>query len=222
MSRLFAFGCSNTYGEGLPDCWADNDAGPTPSMFAWPQLTADALNLECVNLSVPGTSNKQICNDILNTNFKQSDIVVIMWTYFNRTCFFQDDDTSKRIMIQDVVNKGLKRKRQKYNAHYYRTFYTETNSNIENYMYINLSKSILNERGIKNYHITCNKSQPWSQLVPPLPHRLNPPQWNSVELDNINNCFIDVALDKKHPGVKSQAQVSEKVKKYIREEYNDF
>ena len=57
--RLITFGCSNTYGHGLPDCHVPpNEAGPNPSKVAWPQLLADRRGLECVNLGQPGGSNK--------------------------------------------------------------------------------------------------------------------------------------------------------------------
>ncbi len=217
MSRLVAFGCSNTYGEGLPDCWINNDAGPTPSKFAWPQLLADNLNLECVNLSVPGTSNKQICNDILNTDLKSTDIVVIMWTFFSRSCFFQDKGRSKRILIQDITNKNFRRSHQKYNATYYKTFYTETNSNIESHMYMNFSRSILNERGIKNYHATCNLSQDNLQITLPIP------KWNLVDYADFNtDWLVDSALDNMHPGVKSQKEFFRRIKNHIEGKLNDI
>lgn len=224
MPRLISFGCSNTYGEGLPDCWDDIEccAGPKSSKYAWPQLTADALNLECVNLGVPGTSNKQICNDVLNTKFEKNDIVAIMWTYFTRTCFFQDkraerfgeSPDSKRIIVQDTKNPN--RKRQKYNSIYYKNFYTETNSNIENYMYINLVNSFLKEKKIQIHHITCNNYQ---QAARNIQHntQLPPPQWNCINLIKINHLFVDLALDRQHPGVISQKNVSELVIEQFRE-----
>jgi hypothetical protein len=219
MSRLVAFGCSNTYGEGLPDCWDDGQAGPKPSKYVWPQLLADDLNLECVNLSVPGTSNKQICNDILNTNFKPTDIVFIMWTYFSRTCCFQDNDNdeskfgnsskSKRIMVQDTHNKNFNRKRQKYNDTYYRNFYTQTNSNIETYMYVNLSKLMLREKEIKNYHVSCNHTQ--DKLI----FNYSPPDWNQTDVYNINDVpCVDEALDNVHPGIESQKEFFRRIKKH--------
>jgi len=223
--RLIAFGCSNTYGEALPDCW-DNDHstyGPNPSKFAWPQLTADALNLECINLGVPGTSNKQICNDVLNTEFEETDIVVIMWTYVTRTCFFQNKEevmqyggskNSKRILVQDVSNTRHDRERRKYNAMYYKSFYTDANSNIESYMYLNLVNLFLSEKGIKSYHISCNSIQHGVRKSLQS-FTLSPPEWNCVDLPNIINCFIDKALDNAHPGIESQKNVSNVIRKYI-------
>ena len=45
MDRLVAFGCSYTYGHGLPDCiMAKGRAGKRPSKFAWPYLLAKKLD----------------------------------------------------------------------------------------------------------------------------------------------------------------------------------
>ena len=216
MSRLVAFGCSNTYGEGLPDCWDDGEAGPKPSKYVWPQLLADDLNLECVNLSVPGTSNKQICNDILNTDFKSTDIVVIMWTFFSRTCFFQDEGRSKRIIVQDITNKNFESYRQKYNSIYYKTFYTQTNSNIESCMYINLIQLMLKEKEISNYHVNYNHTQ--GNLI--VNH--SPPEWSQTDIYDIDNVYDDTALDGMHPGIESQKTFFKRIKKHIQGKSNDI
>ena len=88
MDRLVAFGCSNTYGEGLPDCWVDKNGdpsrtkdgyhGPKPSKLAWPRLIANNMKRKCVNFAVPGASNKHILDIILHTKFVKGDIVVIV------------------------------------------------------------------------------------------------------------------------------------------------
>ena len=210
MSRLITFGCSNTYGEGLEDCWINNDAGPEPSKFAWPQLLADDLNLECVNLSVPGTSNKQICNDILNTDLESTDIVVIMWTFFSRTCFFQDEGRSKRVMVQDITNKNFRRNIHKYNNIYYKTFYTQTNSNIESCMYINFIQLMLKDKEISNYHVSYNSTQEDFIVNNSLP------KWNQTDVYDISDVYCDKALDNSHPGLKSHKLFAKKIKKHMK------
>lgn len=221
MNRLIAFGCSNTYGEGLPDCWINNNAGPTPSMFAWPQLTADALNLECVNLSIPGNSNKKICYDILNTEFKQTDTVVVLWTYTSRTCLFCDDGSYKRILVQDATRKEFSSSRRRLASRYYRDFFTDTNSIIDFYMFLNLVEQFLSKQNIKNYHFTCDES-----LKKRLLKKNNTliPKWNQVNLNfDANLCQYDRALDNLHPGLGSHQKMSENIKKHMLENgYNDI
>ncbi len=57
--KLYAFGCSNTYGFGLPDCWdyiRKLQAGD-PSQYSFPVLVSKELELELVNGSECGISN---------------------------------------------------------------------------------------------------------------------------------------------------------------------
>jgi len=105
MTRLFAFGCSHTYGQALPDVWdyENNKEIMTqgPSKYAWPQILSDKLNLDCItdrffryrkciNLGSPGASNKEVWFHIVNTEFKKSDIVVILWPGRSRWCIIKD------------------------------------------------------------------------------------------------------------------------------------
>lgn len=95
MTRLVAFGCSHTYGDGLPDCVAWNDgkqvAGTASSKHVWAQLLADKLGIECVNLSEPGSSNYRICMKIINHAWQNDDIAVILWSYPQRDTLINDD-----------------------------------------------------------------------------------------------------------------------------------
>ena len=94
MSRLIAFGCSITYGHGLPDCYqANRIPGPTPSVSAWPSLLAKELGLECINLGECGSTNKGILMKILGAKYKPGDIVVILWTFHQRASLFEDNGT---------------------------------------------------------------------------------------------------------------------------------
>lgn len=90
MNRLVTFGCSFTYGDELPDCQSPVSLKNTPSEYAWPQLTAQQLNLECVNMAEPSIGNKHILFKILNFDFAPTDTVVIMWTLFERHCVIDD------------------------------------------------------------------------------------------------------------------------------------
>jgi len=87
MSRLITFGCSHTFGQALPDVWNNIRSGP--SKYAWPQLLADKLNIECVNLGIPGASNKQIWFRIVKIKFEPNDIVIILWSSQPRWCIIR-------------------------------------------------------------------------------------------------------------------------------------
>ena len=102
MSRLLAFGCSNTYGHGLEDCLLkDNQPGPQPSKFAWPSLLANKLNIPCLNLAEPGSSNQDILRKILSEDIHENDIIVILWTHYSRDVLYvehraQGSNTDKK------------------------------------------------------------------------------------------------------------------------------
>ena len=86
--RLIAFGCSNTYGEGLEDCWIKGP-GSKPSKFAWPSVLGTLIEVdEVINVSAPGISNKRIWRDALNFDYRDNDIVFLHWTFVDRDCFF--------------------------------------------------------------------------------------------------------------------------------------
>jgi hypothetical protein len=81
MTRLITFGASAVYGIGLPDCPYGSTA---PSKFAWPQLLANKLGYECLNLSKPGIGNFEILINLFKTNLAVNDIVVLAFSYFQR------------------------------------------------------------------------------------------------------------------------------------------
>lgn len=143
VKRLLAFGCSHTYGQALFDSYLNEKEGIClASKFAWPNILAQKLNKTCVNLSVEGASNKQICYKILNTNFSYEDYVFILWTYSSRTCVLQDELNVKHLSVQikkDKKNVHL----NKESEIYYRNFFTEYDSIINDYFYFNLANLYL-------------------------------------------------------------------------------
>ena len=90
MARLITFGCSYTYGEGLPDVKRSiiNGNPTNKSKLGWAFLLSQKLNLELVNISYPGTSNTEILYNIVTFNFNADDVVVIMWTHPIRDIMF--------------------------------------------------------------------------------------------------------------------------------------
>ena len=106
MTRLVAFGCSNTFGQALPDVrgYENNKEIITqgPSKYAWPQILADKLNLECVNLGIRGASNKEIWWKILNYQPVETDIVIILWSWYDRHCIIKDQYQPQRRSILEI------------------------------------------------------------------------------------------------------------------------
>lgn len=87
MTRLIVFGDSMSYGVGLEDCWPDTS---NSSRHCWPELVASALGRKCINKSVPGSSNKRIWFSIDNFKFRLDDLVLILWTYPDRTAIINN------------------------------------------------------------------------------------------------------------------------------------
>jgi hypothetical protein len=91
-NRLITFGCSYTYGQGLPDCQSTRISGfifdsSKPSKLGWAQQVADTLGLELINQAKPGASNLEILYAILEFKFEKTDTVVIMWSHSLRDMF---------------------------------------------------------------------------------------------------------------------------------------
>lgn len=213
MPRLVAFGCSFTYGHSLPDCVGELEddgkdfgrPGDLPSQYAWPNLLAEKLGYDCLNLSVIGTGNYQILIDILRTDFKQDDVVIIGYSYFNRYDYYQmidRVDQGVQIKYEDVQH------RKKIN----RSMLTSvlSNLNIQNYdekMYWNNWLSIQHAEMLLNY----KNIQNYSFLnLPDVAQEHKP---DLIELNNFFDdmqlTFKDYALDKKHPGIETHRLQSE-------------
>jgi len=144
--RLVAFGCSHTYGFGLEDCYEGKnkkDPGMYASNHAWPAVLSNLLNLENVNMSAPGASNKEIWYEIVNFNFKPTDLVFVMWTSFSRWCTLKSDYLSR-------IGTWTKGKSTKA---FFRYFYDSNDQNIDLNLRISHTKYHLYNLGIKNYQL---------------------------------------------------------------------
>lgn len=194
MPRLIAFGDSYTYGHGLEDCHIPpGDPGPKPSLFAWPQLLGDKLDLEVINKGVPGNSNIQILRDIITSDFHNSDVVVVGWTFPQRDFIFKKNilgmDTSFQISPwfkdKSFVKKWL-------------TVHNDHDLSIRAGLYIHHAECFLKTKKIKQYHFCAhNGHKGWIQPTPTF----------TVEPENfiyktIMPRISDTALDGSHPGPK--------------------
>jgi len=198
--RLIAFGCSNTYGHGLEDCIMPNmrDPGPNPSRFAWPQLVADKLNLDCVNMGNPGASNKEIWYKAINFNFESTDTVIFLWSFVDRYCILRQDG------FQPLSIHGT----EKFNKMYYKHIHDDYDACMDFYIRCNYMKQYLDSKNIFNLHGSVNQSK-----------ILYTPDWNTVELmpiymDKIRNKF-DTALDGMHPNHQAHELFATEVLKII-------
>ena len=208
MPRLIAFGCSNTYGQGLEDCYVPPGPGPRPSKTAWPNTLGNLLNCsKVINQSAPGASNKLIWKTIVDFNFKQDDLVFIMWSHLERHCFFTNDQHMS-------IGPWIKNKANKF---YYKVFYSKTDSILDFFNRADHSKRYLDSLHLVNYHtatghITIN-------AIP------KSPKWCSVDfmntsLYNIRDLY-PTALDNMHPGQEAHDHFANDLHLEIKEQFND-
>lgn len=202
MPRLVTFGCSFTFGHGLPDCFDPPDGhGPIASVLGWPNMLANKLNRECINLSKPGSGNKEILIKILNTKFLPDDMVVVGWSHFNRYDFYRhtDENEGYRITgdeIEEVVFKVNVNDQNWLN-----------NNRVENFLCIHHANIFLSNLHLQQYNFFAVHSENSNQM-PSFRlknfYDIRPPTW-----------IVDKALDKNpdepfhfnakgHPGLESQ------------------
>jgi len=197
MNRLIAFGCSNTFGQALEDCWdyEKNDVGEYPSKLAWPSVLSKKLDLECHNHALPGASNKLIMNQIISFPFAPDDTVVIMWSYLDRYHIFTDP---KKNCSTETIGHWHKNRRS---ITYYRQIYNENDQKIMTNHYIDYTALYLDKHKIANFHTTCDRNIR-----------------NSLVLD-INHDMVrreyPTGLDGSHPGPEAHKEMANRIYKGI-------
>ena len=192
MPRIIAFGCSMTYGDGLEDCYPEQIH---PSKFAWPQIIADQLGLECVNKASPGSSNKKICHEIINFKFEPDDLVFVQWSYRERSTFYKSKEEFTNIghWATDPISV------------FYNTNYSEYDSNLNNKVYIGYANVFLKQQNIKFYNILLKKTD--RDLITTFNHI-------PLYICDYREKFTR-ALDGMHPGHESHLEFSRALLKHL-------
>lgn len=209
--RLVTFGCSNTAGEGLEDTYdpvSGNQLIDT-SKFAWPQLLADQMNLESVNVAQGGSSNKQIAWTIQNFKFQKDDVVIIMWTFPNRWCVITEPMPSLPPVFphENKIGPWMTKKKLKFkdsiSDRYYRSFHNDFDSLVDMYTRIEYISNMLNNLSIKSFHATCADRPDVQKFF----------AWFTTKLlqTSPQNSWIDTAVDNDHPGPASHRLIAEKM-----------
>ena len=189
--RLVTFGCSFTYGSGLSDCFTLPDGpGLVPSKFSWPQLVANELNMDCFNMSFPGSSNKEILNTLLNFKFDSTDVVIVMWSFISRWCILKDQTSFSRVVYSGFGEDA---------ALQYDKIFTIEDLQLDFIYRANFAKFYLDNKNLKNYHLSVNLKDSSPKVMP---------TWNSVnfsklsltEMQKYTLPALDTANGNPHPG----------------------
>tara|TARA_B100001287_G_scaffold48173_1_gene37177 strand:- start:731 stop:1495 length:765 start_codon:yes stop_codon:yes gene_type:complete len=180
--RLAVFGCSFTYGHGLPDCIGPDFTGPgeQPSKMGWPNHLKTRLQFTGLdNMAVPGASNKMIADEIVNYEIKEPTVAVILWSNFERKTIFKEELTKKnkkrlypgadsprlhmmpmfihKDHMPDSFWKGFDKKgKDKFSnliQTYYEDYHYDYDCVYENCILINYVHSFLESKGVKSFHL---------------------------------------------------------------------
>lgn len=184
MKRLVVFGCSYTFGDGLPDC---QSGSKEHSKLAWPSVLSQDLGLYLSNNSSCGASNKKILLDILQYTFRQDDIVIVLWSFAHRGLIF---DESGHI---NLINKNDK---NFYQVH------TEHDLVMDTLLHMNHAKNYL-KHIVKNYFSfyfdrSINVFMSGKTMQVP----------STAEFIPLKDVVVDNALDGMHPGIQSHKNIA--------------
>lgn len=213
--RLVTFGCSYVAGDAMPDVWAKSKKGlkkisPGPSTLVFPALVAKEINAEYINEGEPGASNLHIISNIENFEFKDDDIVIIHWSFMNRSMYKTSQNENVRILPSS--NSILSRK-----------FYSYQND----LNMWNTTKICFNYANYRLQNLGISKVINFSPLIPVNIQKAKNKFNLNCDFPSDNNNLIhfhsrnkypdthDLAEDNSHPGPKTH----QKFANYILEEY---
>jgi hypothetical protein len=196
QTKLITFGCSYTYGHGLPDCFISHDKpGNVPSKYSWAALLANRLDLPLENISKCGASNLEILHNILNHEFNRNDLIIIMWSMPDRDTIF---DNGQLVPIGAWNDDELTK-------HWALTHPTEDLA-IKSWFYIHHANIYLRSKGVTFYNISAHYS---------LIKDFKPAFFEIDMLPYDMSVLLDHALDGLHPGVNTHAQLANSILGYL-------
>jgi hypothetical protein len=189
-TRLVTFGCSFTYGSGLPDCthWYSS-----PSKHSWSWIVANKLGYTLNNQGCPGGNNLEILYKILNFDFKDNDYVIIMWSLPMRDVRFSR--FTKTLGQLGSWSRGSFGEKWLLSA-------SEYDYNQRSWLYMNHAQLYLDSMNIKHLHF------------PSFPIKNKPDFITINNLCDEGMVVCDYAPDG-HPGVESNKQTAERILEHI-------
>jgi hypothetical protein len=203
-SRLITFGCSYTYGQGLPDCVGGILTHTLkPSQLGWAKQVATSLDMELINKSIPGSSNLEILYSILEFDFEPSDTVVVMWSHYLRDVIFTR-------WFNTLFRKRLGLWKKTPTARKWIEQMSEQDYAMKSWIYMHHSGLYLEKNNITYIHYP---SSPYELEKYPAPVELN-----NLYVDGVVS--IDKALDGMHPGLASNKIMADRIAKILKENQN--
>jgi len=195
MQRLVTFGCSLTQGQCLE---SSSRTDNSYSKLAWPFLLAKKLNLKCHNAGINGSSAKKIWHTIANFEFRDDDIVVVLWTHQDRWCLFTDDGTVD--FFPSMVDE------RKLTKQFYTDFYNEIDIMEMYSLFVDHSTKIIRDKGLKIYNL---KASTWEYGL-----KYTDLPYLKTKMEKIRKQYPR-ALDGSHPGIEAHEEFASQVYKEI-------
>ena len=195
MGRLIAFGCSLTFGLALSDKYPYQEHY-VASDYAWPNVLAKRLNLEVVNKGIPAAGQTEILSSILNFDFKPTDNVIVMWSYFDRLDFYK--------FMEPTVGVRIEEDNKLHRTYVLLTDKYQYDIGRRNWLIMQHASLYLKHKNIEATSILCLEDKvrhPNSLYKIDVPDIIQDISWN----------YLDKALDKVHPGVESHKDMAEQI-----------
>jgi len=177
LQNLFTFGCSHTFGMCLPDRGASDllmvknssrDLLPKDytdintlhgSKYAWGQLLADKLSMNCVNRGVIGASVKETLwhFDQTLSVIKPSDIVCFLWPYAYRYNLLTSNKGDTEVWDHREINIiDGRRWFNDMSSDAWHKIFDPYDAGFTNHVYIQYVHLLLKEMNIQSYHMFCD------------------------------------------------------------------
>ena len=221
MSKLWVYGCSFASGHGVLGSDHDNMLQDKYGYIQIPEgcfgkFCADELGMELQLQAVSGTSNFNILDSLYQDveSMDNDDIVIIMWTYPDRTLFYDEQDRPHHC-IATLADSGLSKT-------YYEEIYSERRSKTETTSLILAANQLLIGRGIKIINTTF-----WQTQVHGLAWFFNRKLLRESNIRfpecmlyrTITNNETFACYDGYHPSLETHKEYGLRLAKYIREKY---
>lgn len=208
--RLVTFGCSRTYGMGLPDVYPDNKK--QGSDYAWPVHFKNYYNYDSLlNLARPGVDNSHIARTVLDftTSDDEDSFYIIQWATPNRISFYDEKDNKYDFYgIWSLEDKDPKKATKA--KFYYENFFSGYQSKINTIMMIYMIQLHMEKINKKYFMFTFTNSGIFEidfdffKNLPIDGNTIYPINSSHVEEEN-----TDIALDNNHNGVKFHKRFAE-------------
>ena len=214
MTKLFAYGCSYTYGHGLEDCIIGKfEPGLKPSKLGYASILGQKLNFsEVINYSRPGTSNKWITHaiNLTSKHISKNDAVIVQWTFIDRSAILRKGSHTNLNNHEPIGWWRAQENKQSLSAYYYEHIYDRADHVQVTSWYVKFVDLLLKSQGItKILHTSPPKQLQMKNFIPD-----NITWWE----ENISKYRIDSAQDSEHPGPKSHELFANR----IVEDYGDY